>query len=270
MWKFWTSLSSRVASFPPSNRTLQQIFISVASFDAKHRRTIFPTLLNDVWRYPRRTSLLFDFTIERVKLPSCRFIWLHGSTIKGESADRSGWNGSVARFLSVHEAALERWKGGRFRDVSIPISCISPHISREQVNFFQVGTSNKAFQIYLRRETRRGQRRVISATVLADNRVVRESFIAQGARLFIPFHFIPFHCIAFQASKASGYWRDLILCWSRIFLLYIYFFFFYLFFYFFHYNNRIIYAIYRGDSLTTHSFVRSNDRNIDWGCNASI
>lgn len=126
----------------------------------------------------------------------------------------------VARFLSVHEA-LERWKGGRFRDVSIPISCISSHISREQVNFFQVGTSNKAFQIYSRRETRRGQRRVISPTVLADNRVVRESFIVQGARLFIPFHSIPLHRIPSFESIGTLTRPDIMLV-AYIFVIYIF------------------------------------------------
>lgn len=167
----------------------------------------------------------------------------------------------VARFLSVHEA-LERWKGGRFRDVSIPISCISSHISRQRVNFFQVGTSNKAFQIYSRRETRRGQKRVISPTVLADNRVVRESFIVQGARLFIPFHSIPLHRIPSFESIGTLTRPDIMLV-AYIFVIYIYIFFFLFILLFFLYNNRIIYAIYRGDSLTTHSFVRSNDRNVD-------
>lgn len=138
---------------------------------------------------------------------------------------RSRWLEREWQGFSQYTRRLERWKGGRFRDVSIPISCISSHISREQVNFFQVGTSNKAFQIYSRRETRRGQRRVISPTVLADNRVVRESFIVQGARLFIPFHSIPLHRIPSFESIGTLTRPDIMLV-AYIFVIYIYILFF--------------------------------------------
>ena len=135
----------------------------------------------------------------------------------------------------------EGWNDGKGRGrpglsgaVSISISCISSHISRAEVNFFRVDTSNKAFQIYFRRE--KGEEdvsRVVSSPVHTDNWVVRESFIVQGARLFIPFHSISLHRIpSFDRKRRENDGSQMpptffLLFYSHIFIyfLLVYFFF---------------------------------------------
>lgn len=80
--------------------------------------------------------------------------------------------------------------------------------------------------------------RVVSSPVHTDNWVVRESFIVQGARLFIPFH-----CIAFQASIESvGKTMGANMLPTFLLLIHIFLYIFCLFTFLFR-----IYAIYRGD-----------------------
>lgn len=59
-------------------------------------------------------------------------------------------------FISKKRKGLERWEREEGSGaVSISISCISSHISRAEVNFFRVDTSNKAFQIFAARREKR-------------------------------------------------------------------------------------------------------------------
>lgn len=90
----------------------------------------------------------------------------------------------------------------RFRFPAFPRT----FLERKSISFGS--THRTKHSRYIRRE--KGEEdvsRVVSSPVHTDNWVVRESFIVQGARLFIPFHSISFHFIASHSklrSKASG------------------------------------------------------------------
>lgn len=84
-----------------------------------------------------------------------------------------------------------------------------------------------------RREKRTYVSRVVSSPVHTDNWVVRESFIVQGARLFIPFHSISLHRIpSFDRKRRENDGSQIpptffLLFYSHIFIyfLLVYFFF---------------------------------------------
>lgn len=155
----------------------------------------------------------------------------------------------------------EGWNDGKGRGrpglsgaVSISISCISSHISRAEVNFFRVDTSNKAFQIYFRRE--KGEEdvsRVVSSPVHTDNWVVRESFIVQGARLFIPFHSISLHRIpSFDRKRRENDGSQMPPTFFLLFYSHIFIYFLLVYFFF------RVYMIYRGNSRRgRHSLIRA-------------
>lgn len=124
-------------------------------------------------------------------------------------------------------------KGGRvpgpfrFRFPAFPRT----FLERKSISFGS--THRTKHSRYSPREGRRGRSRV-SSPVHIDNWVVRESFIVQGARLFIPFHSISLHRIPsfdrkHRENDGSQYAGLRFYYYSHIFIyfLLVYFFFFF-------------------------------------------
>lgn len=117
----------------------------------------------------------------------------------------------------------------RFRFPAFPRT----FLERKSISFGS--THRTKHSRYIRRE--KGEEdvsRVVSSPVHTDNWVVRESFIVQGARLFIPFHSISLHRIpSFDRKRRENDGSQMpptffLLFYSHIFIyfLLVYFFFF--------------------------------------------
>ena len=116
----------------------------------------------------------------------------------------------------------------RFRFPAFPRT----FLERKSISFGS--THRTKHSRYIRRE--KGEEdvsRVVSSPVHTDNWVVRESFIVQGARLFIPFHSISLHRIpSFDRKRRENDGSQMpptffLLFYSHIFIyfLLVYFFF---------------------------------------------
>lgn len=144
----------------------------------------------------------------------------------------------------------------RFRFPAFPRT----FLERKSISFGS--THRTKHSRYIRRE--KGEEdvsRVVSSPVHTDNWVVRESFIVQGARLFIPFHSISLHRIpSFDRKRRENDGSQMPPTFFLLFYSHIFIYFLLVYFFF------RVYMIYRGNSRRgRHSRWSEQSGNADLG-----